>query len=408
MSEAFRRFFSFFSKDRHRLFFDSAATSLKPELLIKEQQQVFANASEIVHRSSHELADIATESFELVRKEIADWLRVEQEEIIFTSGTTAGLNIAAMSWAERNLQAGDEIIISIVEHHSSCLPWIELARKKGATVSWSYFDKTKYHFVLDDFVFTSRTKVLVISAYSNVTGPMWQDENDFVQLIANAHQHGVMVVVDGAQQAPFSAGNIKKLNPDFYAFSAHKMFGPQGIGVLYANKRIFKQLDPVFVGGGMVDSASTNQVVYKKSPRFLEAGTPPVALILAWGEVFRKVITPVCVSNEQKRLGLLVVHLCTFLRTIPGVIILGNVELLSTQGHLVSFVVDGIHAHDLAEVLNSKKVYVRAGMMCAQPLFDYLQVSACLRVSMHWYTTQAEVIMLCDSLSDAIAQLRAM
>jgi cysteine desulfurase/selenocysteine lyase len=408
VSESFRNFFSFFSKNVPRLFFDSAATSLKPDVLIQKQQEVFAEAFEIVHRSSHDLADVATENFELVRKEIAEWLYVEKEEIIFTSGATAALNIAAMSWVERNLQVGDEILISIAEHHSSCLPWIELARKKGANVSWVYFDKTKYHFELDDFVFKPQTKVLVVSAHSNVTGPLWRSEEELAQLIARAHKNGVIVVVDGAQHAPFCGGNIKKLNPDFYAFSAHKMFGPQGVGILYVNKRIFTQLSPVFVGGGIVDSASVNQVMYKKSPSFLEVGTPPVALFLAWGEVFKKIIVPVCAGDQQRRLGLLVAYLCTFLRTIPGITILGNMELLATQGHLVSFVVDGIHAHDLAEVLNAQKVYVRAGMMCAQPLFEYLQVSACLRVSMHWYTTQAEVTALCDALRIAISQLRAL
>jgi len=406
VSELIRHFFSFFSKNDKELFFDSAATSLKPDLLAATEQKIASFATDIVHRSSHFAGSQATQNFENVRQFIAKKMNADRSEIVFTSGATAGFNIAALSWAEKNLKEGDEIIISIAEHHSSCLPWIEAARRKTATISWAKFDKETYLFDQKDFVFTPKTKVLVVSAYSNVLGPIWKDQQELYDLISRAHSLGIIVVVDGAQQAPFYSIDLKKMDADFYAFSAHKMLGPQGVGVLFVNKRIHSQLSPAFVGGGALDYFFNDTPMYKKMPFFLESGTPPVAAIISFGEVLKKVIPTIDVDIEYKRIVRLMAQFIIFLKTIPGVTVLGNEALLQSDGHLVSFLVDGLHAHDIAEILSAKKVYVRAGKMCAHPLFDYLNCSAALRVSMYWYTTEHEVVQLCSEIADAIARLR--
>jgi len=404
----FRQNFSFFKKNADSVFLDSAATSLKPDILGHALQVIYENSVEVVHRSSYEPADRITVGFEAVRSKIARKMAVLPNEIIFTSGTTDGLNIAAYSWGMKNLVQDDEIVISIAEHHSSALPWIEVAKKTGAQIRWMKFSSFDYTFDFGAEVFSAQTKVIVVSAYSNVMGPLWQDGVQLENFIKRAHAAGVIVVLDGAQHESFNAINLRLLNPDFYAYSAHKSFGPQGVGVLFINKRIHDQLQHVFVGGGSVESVLADEVVYKKSPLFLEAGTPPAAQVIAWGQVIDFIEQNIDKNLHQKRMAALIVKILNTLSSIDAVTILGNKKLLSTQGHLVSFVVDDLHAHDVADVLSAQKIFVRAGLMCAQPLFEYLSLQACLRVSLHWYTTEAEIDVFCSALVLAINRLRAL
>ena len=404
----FRQNFSFFKKNADSVFLDSAASSLKPDILGHALQVIYENSVEIVHRSSYEPADRITVGFEAVRSKVARKMAVSPTEIIFTSGTTAGLNIAAYSWGMKNLMHGDEILISIAEHHSSALPWIEVAKKTGAQIRWMKFSPHDYAFDFEGEIISAQTKVIVISAYSNVMGPLWQNDLQLKNFIKKAHSAGAIVVLDGAQHEPFNSVNLGFLDPDFYAYSAHKGLGPQGLGVLYVNKRIHDQLQPVFVGGGVVESVLMDEVVYKKSPLFLEAGTPPAAQVIAWGQVIDFIEQRIDKNLHQKKMAVLMVKILDTLSSIDGVTILGNKKLLSVQGHLVSFVVDDLHAHDVADVLSGQKIFVRAGLMCAQPLFEYLSLQACLRLSLHWYTTEEEIDKFCDALVLAINRLRAL
>jgi cysteine desulfurase/selenocysteine lyase len=404
----FRQHFSFFKKNVGAVFLDSAATSLKPDFLGQSLKALYENNIDIVHRSFYEPADRITVEFEAVRSKIAKKMGVSSTEIIFTSGTTAGLNIAAYSWGMKNLTTQDEILISIAEHHSSELCWIEVAKKTGARIRWMTFSPHDYLFDFEGEVISGQTKVIVISAYSNVLGPLWQNDQQIKKFIKKAQDAGAIVVLDGAQHEPFNDVNLAFLNPDFYAYSAHKGFGPQGVGVLFINKRIHHQLQPVFVGGGSVESVLMDEVVYKKSPLFLEAGTPPAAQIIAWGQVIDFIEQNIDKNFHQKRMAQLIIKILNTLSSIDGVVILGNKQLLSSQGHLVSFVVEDLHAHDLAEILSAQKIFVRAGLMCAQPLFEYLSLQACLRVSLHWYTTEEEIDIFCRELVVAVNRLRAL
>lgn len=405
LKNGFREKIPFFEKNEDSVYLDSAATALKPKLLSSALAEVYERGHEIVHRGAHALADVSTERYESVRADIAQDLGVESSEVVFTSGTTAGCNQAAWSWGLCNLHPGDEILVSIAEHHSSALPWLEVARHKGATVRWARFDRTTSLFRDDDFEFKPKTKVLILSAFSNVLGALWQSDEQLRGLIERAHQNGIVVVLDGAQRAPFYKTNLRLLNPDFYMYSAHKMFGPQGLGVLFVNQRMFNQLRPALVGGGTVTFVSQHDVVYKVGGASLEAGTPPVAQIIAWGEVL-KWVRFFDFDVERARLGRLMSQLLEGLNAILGVRILGNQELLRRDGHLLSLVVDDVHAHDIVDILNDHKIFVRAGLMCAQPLHEFLGVSASLRVSLHWYSTEQDIARFCGAFASAVERLR--
>ncbi len=405
--ELIRREIAYFLNCPKAVYLDSAATALKPDVLWKALRSVYASGEEIINRGTHALADRATLQYEAVRCQLATRFSVDRSEIVFTSGATAGFNRVACDWGLANLSSGDEILTTVVEHHSSVLPWLEIARRTGAVVRHVDIDTQSFLFKRSDFVFKSRTKVLVISAFSNVLGDVWHSHDELKALIAAAHEAGVVVVVDGAQQAPFSTVNLRDLNPDFYAFSAHKMFGPTGLGMLFVNKRIVDQLKPLNVGGGMVASVSWDAVEYKKSPEVFESGTPMAAQCVAWGEVLRWLDAVIVdAPAERARLGELMGYVIDELLVIPGVHLLGNIDMISHSGHLASFHVEDIHAHDIADILSDQQIFVRAGTMCAQPLHDYLGVAASFRVSVHWYSSPDDVKQFCHAFKAAVIRLR--
>lgn len=404
--EHIRREIAYFSQFPKAVYLDSAATALKPDLLWKTLRDVYASGGEIIHRGTHALVDRGTEQYEAVREAFASRFGVDRSEIVFTSGATAGLNRVACDWGLANLEAGDEILTTVVEHHSNLLPWLEVARRTGAVVRHVGIDSETFLLRPQDFVFTPQIKVLVVSAFSNVLGDVWGEPSALKALIATAHAAGVVVVVDGAQHAPFSSVNLRDLDPDFYAFSAHKMMGTTGLGMLFVNKRIARQLKPLVVGGGAIMFVDWNAVHYKKGPEVMEAGTPMAAQVVAWNVVLKWLDATIDVAAERARLGSLVQQIMNTVQSIDGAHVVGNCDAMAREGHLISCVIDDIHAHDLADVLSSQNIFVRAGTMCAQPLHDFLDVSASLRASLHWYTSPQDVERFCAALKAAVARLR--
>lgn len=406
--ELIRQKIAYFSQFSASSYLDSAATSLKPDLLWQSLKEVYAQGDEIIHRGTHALTDRATQKYEAARDAFAARFAVDRSEIIFTAGATAGLNRAACDWGLSHLMPGDEILTTVVEHHSNLVPWIEIAARTGAVVRHVDIDPASFLFDLENFIFTPRTKVLVVSAFSNVLGNVWKNFNDLKNLISKAHEAGVVVVLDGAQHAPFYNINLRDLNPDFYAFSAHKMMGPAGLGILFINRRIVGQLKPLLGGGGSVSSVSWNSIVHKKSPEVFEPGTPMAAHVVAWNAVLTWLESSINYDAERARLGGLLAQVVETILSVPGSRILGNVDEMIRSGHLVSFVIDDIHAHDLADVLSSYNVFVRAGTMCAQPLHDFLGVSASLRASLYWYSSQEDIDLFSRALKSAVTRLRGL
>ena len=404
--ELIRKKIAYFQQFPTSVYLDSAATALKPDLLWHSLRDVYAMGGEIIHRGTHSLVDRATQNYEEIRARFAKRFSVDPSEIIFTSGATAGLNRVACDWGLANLREGDEILTTVVEHHSSLLPWFEISRRTGASVRHVGLRPGSFVFDIDDFVFTLQTKVLVVSAFSNVLGDVWQSHTALKKLIDRAHAAGVVVVVDAAQQAPFYGVNLRELNPDFYAFSAHKMMGTTGLGILFVNKRVALQLQPLVVGGGAVMLVDWKNVHYKKGPEVLEAGTPMAAQVIAWDEVVRWLDSVIDYDVERVRLGGLMKRIVDTVQSLEGGRVLGNSDAIVRDGHLVSFVIDGIHAHDLADLLNSYDVFVRAGTMCAQPLHDFLDIAASVRVSAHWYTSPSDVEKFCSALKASVERLR--
>lgn len=396
----------FLKKNSDVTYLDSAATALTFERYFTTLATLAGEGFTTVHRGSHQFSDKTTVEYEDVRAQIALVHNVLSQEIVFTSGTTAACNQAAWSWGMQYLAAGDEIVVSIFEHHSSYLPWLRVAQEKGAAIRWVYPDHKTLLWRAEDFVFTPRTKVLIISAYSNVCGPVWQTTDLLKKVIEKAHDQNVCVVVDGAQQAPFEQVDLRDLNPDFYMYSAHKMCGPQGVGVLFINQRIAAHLSPAFVGGGVVTSVTPGRSEFLAAPRAFEAGTPAVLPIIAWNETRLWCYEQIDEQQEQRRLAGLMSTIIDDVTQISGVRVLGNIPLLKTSGHLVSLVVDDVHAHDIADMLNEEKIIVRAGLMCAQPLHEFLGVTASLRVSVHWYSTHEDVVRFCHAFKSAVDLLR--
>lgn len=401
-----KNLFPFLKSSCGLVYLDSAATSLLFGGYLKVLEHLVSQGFTTVHRGVNQLADKTTVAYEAARAEIAALHAVSPQEIVFTSGTTAACNQVAWSWGMQHLQADDEILVSIFEHHSSYLPWRKVSEHKGAVIRWVKPESDGLLWKESDFCFSSKTKVLVISAYSNVCGPVWSSLDDLKRVIRRAQAQNVCVIVDGAQQAPFEKVNLRDLNPDFYMYSAHKMCGPQGVGVLFVNQKIRDIVAPALVGGGTVSSVTQEKAAFLPDGRAFEPGTPPVLPVIAWCEAQQELLKLFDLSVEQQRLAGLVGMVIDAVHKIPGVRVLGNEALLKKSGHLISFVVDGVHAHDLADELNTHNIMVRAGLMCAQPLHEFLGVTASLRVSLHVYSTQDDVERFTHAFMSAVARLR--
>jgi len=392
-------------------YFDSAATACTLGPVIEAMSLFYQQAHGGVHRGIYREAERTTSQYELVRGQVAQFLNAaSSSEIIFTSGATDSLNTVAYTWAMHNLVPGDGIIITQAEHHAHYVLWHQIAKKLGATVHVLPIDPHTWCVDLSglDALLTTPIKVVAVTASSNVLGPIWGPGNVLLTaLTQKARRVGATIVLDAAQMVAHAPVDVQKLDCDFLAFSVHKMGGANGLGVLYARAAMHRFMKPYRFGGGMVAAVSQDYVTWQKSPHCFEAGTPPVAQVIGLGALLAFYRTHVDFEALRQHEASLCALLINALKAIDGVHVLGNEALLVRQGHVVTWYVDDVHAHDLAARLSDYGCAVRAGDHCAQPLSAQWQGRATLRASFFMYNTYEQVMHLIDSIQKSVTEWRS-
>ena len=382
--------------DEPLVYLDNAATTQKPKAVLEAVNRYYQEDNANVHRGVHTLAERATASYEAARETVRRFINASStKEVLFTRGTTTGLNWIGR-FAEEILEEGDEVLISIMEHHSNILPWQEACRKTGAKLVYAYLKDGGLD--LEDFreKLTDRTKFVSITHASNVLGVI----NPIQELAQLAHEKGAIMVVDGAQSVPHMKIDVQKLDADFFVFSGHKMAGPTGIGVLYGKEHYLNQMSPVEFGGEMIDFVYEQSATWKELPWKFEAGTPNMAgaIGLAAAIDYLEVIGMDAIEHHEQDL---IAYVFPKLQAIEGLKIYGSQDLAKRSG-VISFNLGDLHPHDLATALDYEGVAVRAGHHCAQPLIQYLEVPATARASFYLYNTKED----CDKLVEALIKTK--
>ena len=382
--------------DEPLVYLDNAATTQKPKAVLEAVNRYYQEDNANVHRGVHTLAERATASYEAARETVRRFINASStKEILFTRGTTTGLNWIGR-FAEEILEEGDEVLISIMEHHSNILPWQEACRKTGAKLVYAYLKDGGLD--LEDFreKLTDRTKFVSITHASNVLGVI----NPVQEIAQLAHEKGAIMVVDGAQSIPHMKIDVQKLDADFFVFSGHKMAGPTGIGVLYGKEHYLNQMSPVEFGGEMIDFVYEQSATWKELPWKFEAGTPNMAgaIGLAAAIDYLEAIGMDAIERHEQDL---IAYVFPKLQAIEGLKIYGSQDLAKRSG-VISFNLGDLHPHDLATALDYEGVAVRAGHHCAQPLIQYLEVPATARASFYLYNTKED----CDKLVEALIKTK--
>ena len=382
--------------DEPLVYLDNAATTQKPKVVLEAVNRYYQEDNANVHRGVHTLAERATASYEGARETVRRFINASStKEVLFTRGTTTGLNWIGR-FAEEILEEGDEVLISIMEHHSNILPWQEACRKTGAKLVYAYLKDGGLD--LEDFreKLTDRTKFVSITHASNVLGVI----NPVQEIAQLAHEKGAIVVVDGAQSVPHMKIDVQTLDADFFVFSGHKMAGPTGIGVLYGKEHYLNQMSPVEFGGEMIDFVYEQSATWKELPWKFEAGTPNMAgaIGLAAAIDYLEAIGMDAIERHEQDL---IAYVFPKLQAIEGLKIYGSQDLAKRSG-VISFNLGDLHPHDLATALDYEGVAVRAGHHCAQPLIQYLEVPATARASFYLYNTKED----CDKLVEALIKTK--
>ncbi|KLK95810.1 cysteine desulfurase [Lactococcus lactis] len=382
--------------DEPLVYLDNAATTQKPLKVLAAIKDYYENDNANVHRGVHTLAERATEKYEAAREKVRHFINAKStKEVLFTRGTTTSINWVAQ-FAGQILKAGDEIVISIMEHHSNIVPWQEVAKKTGAILKFVYLKDGQLD--MDDLrkKITNQTKFVSIAHVSNVLGTI----NPVEEITKIAHEHGAYMVVDGAQSTPHMAIDLQKMDVDFFALSGHKMMGPTGIGVLYGKEELLNQFEPVEFGGEMIDFVYESHSTWTELPWKFEAGTPNIAGAIALGAAI-DYIQELGIDQIHQHEIELIDYLMPKLQEIEGLKIYGPKDNVK-RGGLIAFNIEGLHPHDVATALDMEGVAVRAGHHCAQPLLNYLETPATARASFYLYNTKAD----CDKLVEALKKTK--
>lgn len=375
------------------VYFDNAATTQKPEAVLDAVDHYNRTINANPHRGAHTLSVRATEAYENARAKVRDFINAEKaEEIIFTRNTTESLNLLANS-LEALVKEGDEILISILEHHSNILPWQQLAERKNLNLKYLYPDEN-YRIPLAEMKekLTEKTKIFSISQMSNVSGVI----NPVKEMAELAHQKGALVIVDGAQGAPHLKTDVRELNADFYAFSGHKMLGPMGIGVLYGKKKLLEELPPFLKGGGMIEYVKEQGSTYAPLPEKFEAGTPNVEGAVGLQAAI-EYLEEIGLDKIKEHELVLTGYALGKMKQLDYVEIAGPLDL-EARGGIISFNLKDIHSHDLATIVDSEGIAIRSGHHCAQPLMKFYGLNSTGRISFYLYNTKAEVDLFLESL----------
>jgi cysteine desulfurase/selenocysteine lyase len=387
-------------KGKPLVYFDNAATSQKPQVVIDALVHYYSYYNANIHRGIHTLAEEATAAYEATRVTVQQFINAaSHQEIIFTRGTTESINLVAYAWGRANINNGDEIIISTLEHHSNIVPWQMLAKEKGAILKVVPINENG-EFVFEAFeqMLSERTKLVSVVHASNALGVI----NPVEEIIKAAHKVGALVLVDGAQSSVHLDIDVQSLDCDFYAFSAHKLYGPTGVGILYGKKQILEDMPPFMGGGEMIKEVSFEHTSYNELPYKFEAGTPNIADTVAFKTAL-DFITNIGKSTIRAHEDELLRYATSQLNQIPGLSILGDVQ---NKVSVVSFVIDNIHPQDIGILLDNQGIAVRTGSHCTMPLMQCLNVVGTTRASFAAYNTKAEIDLLVIGLHKVIKLLQ--
>src|SRR5215213_223389 len=386
-------------KGKPLVYFDNAATTQKPQVVLDALVNYYTGYNANIHRGIHTLAEEATAAFEATRDTVQQFINAaSREQIIFTKGTSEGINLVAQTWGRQNIKAGDEIIISNMEHHSNIVPWYILCQEKGAVLKFIPINEDG-ELLLDEFekLLSNKTRVVSIAHVSNALGTI----NPVKKIIAEAHKTGAVVLIDGAQSSVHLDIDVQDMDADFFAFSSHKLYGPTGVGVLYGKKHLLENM-PVYQGGGeMIKEVYFDKIIYNDLPYKFEAGTPNIADTIAFKAAmdFTKAIGKEKIRRHENEL---LAYATNQLEQIPGVKIIGRAR---QKISVISFVIDKIHPQDIGILLDNRGVAVRTGHHCAQPLMDCYRIPGTTRASFALYNTKEEIDTLLTGLHKALKLL---
>jgi len=391
--EKLRNDFQVLRNNPNLSYLDNAASTLKPDCVVDAIDDYYRNSGVNVHRGVYKLSYEATEAYEEAREVIASFIGAKFEEIVFTRGASSALNLVALSYGLSHLKAGDEIITSELEHHSSHMPWVNVAKMVGAKVIYVPLNK-EGRITVEAFksVLSDKTKVVALTYVSNVMGYV----TPIKEIIKLAHEKNAIVSVDGAQAVPHMNIDVKELDCDFLSFSGHKLCGPTGIGVLYGKAKLLNEMPPIEFGGDMADDVNKYEMTYKDAPYRFETGTPIIAGAIGLARAC-KYIKEIGLDNIAKYEYLLKCKAIEELKKIPGVIIYNE----TAETGIVSFNIDGVHPHDAASVFDNNEVCIRAGHHCAQLITKWLDTMGTVRASFYFYNTIEDVLKFVESVKEA-------
>ncbi|MEE9324309.1 MAG: cysteine desulfurase [Dehalococcoidia bacterium] len=374
------------------IYLDNAATSQKPQEVIDTIDEYYTRDNSNVHRGLHELSERATRAFEDARGEVKRFLNAsEDREIIFVRGTTEGINLVANSYGRKRVQKGDEIIISGMEHHSNIVPWQILCEEKGAVLRVVPINDDG-ELLLDEYekLLNQRTRLVAMTHVSNALGTV----NPVKQIVEMAHSHDIPVLIDGAQAVPHQSVDVLDMGCDFYVFSGHKLFGPTGIGVLYGKAQLLESMPPYQGGGEMIQSVTFEKTLYKGIPHRFEAGTPNIVGAIGLGAAIRYVsnigLERITVYERE-----LLTYATDALSEVDGIRLIGTAK---DKASILSFILKGVHAHDIGTILDQEGIAIRTGHHCAQPVMQRFGVAATARASLALYNTREEIDTMVKTL----------
>lgn len=382
----------------NQVYLDTAATSLKPQSVIDAVDHYYQSLSANIHRGMYEAAVITTELYEETRETVADFINAKSEEIIYTRGTTSGLNLVAYAYGLRMLNPGDEIIVSELEHHSSFLPWQFVAKQTGAKLVFVPLDH-EGRITVESFknVITEHTKVVALTYVSNVMGYI----TPIKEIINIAHEHQAVVVVDAAQAIQHLEIDVKALDADFLAFSGHKMLGPTGIGILYGKYEIINQLEPMEYGGDMNEDVNKDVSTWKAAPQRFEAGTMPIASVIGLKAAI-EYLKNAGIDHVHEHVTKVHRYALAQLLQIDGITIYNK----GSETGIISFNIDHVPSHDAITFFAEKNIALRAGQHCAKLICDWLGIYSCIRASIYIYNTYKDVDLFVETVKEAVTYFK--
>ena len=378
------------------VYFDNASTTQKPIQVLNKLDQFYRKSNANVHRGVYRLSQRATDAYENARKKIAGFINAKDDRsIIFTRGTTESINLVAYAWAQQQLKPGDEILVTEMEHHSNLVPWQITAERTGAVLKYIPLnDDLELDLEKLEKYFTPKTKVFALIHKSNTLGKL----NPVQKLIRHAKTVGAITVVDGAQSVPHTTVDVQQLGCDFFAFSGHKILGPTGVGILFGKPKLLESMEPFQSGGEMIEKVTMTHSTWNDIPWKFEAGTPNIAQAVGLGKAL-DFLQNISMKKVEEHIGELTEYGMKKLNEINGVRIYNKKNI---HGGIISFNVDGVHPHDLAQFLDQDNIAIRTGHHCTQPIMKKLGVSGTARISFYIYNTKEEIDKLCGCMKSTL------